>query len=100
MRERHGLQFLGKYYGKPDSNQQDIISALREAGATVIIVSRVPHFVDLVVGYKGRTYLLEVKEEGKNLRPEQKEFFDSWNGGIMAMVRTVQEALKICGMQM
>ena len=85
-----------KYYGKPDSNQSDIILALREHGATVIIVSRVPHFVDLVVGYKGQTYLLEVKEEGKNLRAEQKEFFDNWNGGSMEMVHTVQEALKIC----
>jgi hypothetical protein len=86
---------VSKYYGKPDSNQESIIQALRSINAIVVIVSRVPHFVDLVVGYRGKTYLLEIKEKGKELRKSQDKFFSEWTGDTLAIIRTPQEALEL-----
>ena len=45
-----------------DANQIQIVSALRAAGAYVWIIG-LP--VDLLVGYKGHTFLVEVKSTSK-----------------------------------
>jgi hypothetical protein len=45
-----------------DANQDQIVVALRAAGASVWIIS-LP--VDLLVGYKGHTFLVEIKTGAK-----------------------------------
>jgi len=85
---------------KIDANQNDIVAALRKAGATVRIISQGEGIPDLLVGYKGETALLEVKDGNKvpsarQLTPAEKKFFDEWTGGVCSIVESVEDALEI-----
>ncbi len=54
-----------RHAARVDANQEQIVSALRAAGAFVWIIG-LP--VDLLVGYKNHTFLVEVKSTSKNNR--------------------------------
>ncbi len=83
--------------GKPDGNQAEIVSALRELGATVLIISGVGHNApDLVVGYRGRNFLMEVKQPGEDLRPGQQDWHDQWAGRV-CVVRSPEDAIMEIG---
>jgi hypothetical protein len=76
-----------------DANQEAIVSALRAAGAYVWIVG-LP--VDLLVGYRNHTYLVEIKTNAKQrLTPLQTDFFDNWKGGTLARVDSPESALRM-----
>jgi hypothetical protein len=80
---------------KVDANQEQIVSALRAAGAYVWIIS-LP--VDLLVGYKGHTFLVEIKRTAKSrFTPLQQDFFESWGGGTLARVNDAESALRMIG---
>jgi len=49
---------------------------------------------DLLVGYAGHTFLLEVKGANGKLTDDQKIWHAGWNGQV-AIVRTVKEALRV-----
>lgn len=68
--------------GRTDANQEEIVKGLRDRGATVAITSSVgAGFPDLVVGHRGRTYLLEVKRsEKEKLTDDQVKFQQTWRG--------------------
>ena len=85
---------------KPDGNQAAIVASLRAAGASVAVTSMVGGgFVDLVVGFKGNTYLVECKNpdgRGRNsLTPAELEWFRSWKGGPAAVVNSPEEAMRV-----
>ena len=85
---------------KTDANQSAIIAVLREVGATVVDLSAVGKGCpDLLVGFRGATYLLEVKNvKGKNrTTPDQDVFYAWWRGGPVSIVRTADEALSAIG---
>ena len=78
-----------------DANQDQIVSALRSEGASVWIIS-LP--VDLLVGYKGHTFLVEVKSTSKKrLTGLQADFFDSWGGSTLARIDCPEAALRMIG---
>ena len=78
-----------------DANQDQIVVALRAAGANVWIIS-LP--VDLLVGYKGHTFLVEIKRTAKSrFTPLQADFFESWSGGTLARVDSPDAALRMIG---
>lgn len=76
-----------------DTNEQEIIKALRGAGASVEQISR-KGFPDLVVGVYGKTFLLEVKTEDGELTDDQRNFLYKWKGHY-AVVRCVDDALDV-----
>ena len=83
-----------------DDNQNDIVAALRKAGATVRVISQGDGIPDLLVGFKGETLLFEVKDGNKppsarTLTDAEKKFFMEWTGGICAIVESVDHALKL-----
>jgi len=79
---------------RSDSNQAEIVQALRDVGATVDIIGEP---VDLLVGFRGRNFLLEVKPDEKaKLRPSQQEFFAAWRGEVKR-VNSRAEALEAIG---
>jgi hypothetical protein len=83
-----------------DDNQNDIVAALRKAGATVRVISQGEGIPDLLVGFRGETILLEVKDGNKppsarTLTPAEKKFFDEWEGGLCMVVKSVEEALEM-----
>jgi hypothetical protein len=80
---------------RSDPNQAEIVKALRAVGATVDIIGEP---LDLLVGYRGKNYLLEVKKDEKAaLQPSQEEFFATWRGQ-RAKVTTIHEALAAIGL--
>lgn len=55
---------------------------------------------DLLVGYRGRNFLLEVKDGKKppsqiQLTPDQVEWHESWRGAKPHVVHTVNEAVSV-----
>jgi len=75
-----------------DKNQSEVIAALRAAGAYVWIIG-LP--VDLLVGYKGHTMLMEIKDGPKErLTALQEAFFAKWIGGTLARVDGPDAALR------
>ncbi len=79
---------------KVDRNQQEIVDALRQIGASVYPL----HFAgkgiaDLIVGFRGHNFLLEVKSERGRLNASKRTFHRSWRGQI-AVVRSPREAVE------
>lgn len=105
---------MGRQFFRPahrDAAEPAIIAALRAVGATVHQLSG-EDIPDLLVGYRGRTTLLEVKTPGLEytdkrngktykrdgkLSEGQQAFFDSWKGGPCKEVLTPEEALYAIG---
>ena len=84
-------------YSRTDWNQSAIVDALRAAGASVFITSGVRHgFPDLVVGFNGKTYLLEVKAPDAKLTEDELLFMRKWVGDYH-VVRSPEEAIRIIG---
>ena len=78
-----------------DANQQQVVSALRAAGAYVYIIG-LP--VDLLVGYQEKMYLVEVKDgPKKGLTRLQQDFFGNWCGGGLHRINDAEEALRMIG---
>ena len=76
-----------------DANQEQIVSALRGAGAYVWIIG-LP--VDLLVGYKGHTFLVEIKTDSKKrLTNLQADFFENWSGSTLCRIDSPEAALRM-----
>lgn len=86
------------YARKVDNNQREIVTALRQAGASVIHLHTVGGGCpDLLVGYRGINYLVEIKSDHGRLTADQTALCDAWRGGAVAVTRTVDEALRVIG---
>lgn len=83
--------------GATDANQPAIVAALRSVGASVEDLSQVGAGVpDLLVGYRGRNYLIEVKTASGKLTKHQEKWHPLWRGQV-AIARTPEEAWAIIG---
>ena len=85
---------------RTDRNQNEIIDALRKAGASVQPLHTVHDGVpDLLVGFQGRNFLMEIKD-GQKSRSAQKlmacqvEWHQKWTGQA-AIVTSTQEAIAL-----
>jgi hypothetical protein len=82
---------------KVDANQAEIVYDLRKVGATVQLLQAVGGGCpDLLVGYHGANYLLEVKMMNCSLNDLQKIWHRAWNGKV-ATVHSVMDALQVIG---
>jgi hypothetical protein len=89
---------LARYDKQRDKNEQPIVKALRQIGAVVVQLDRP---CDLLVGYRGFNFLLEVKlplgprggSAHSELNESQKEFDATWPGQF-DVVRTPEEAIE------
>jgi Holliday junction resolvase len=76
---------------KVDNNQAQMVKLLRNIGASVAITSSIGNgFPDLVIGYKGKNYLVEVKSAKGKLTPDQLVFAAQWRGDF-AVVRDLED---------
>ena len=83
---------------KTDANQASIVAVLRAVGATVVDLSAVGKGCpDLLVGFRGATFLLEVKARKGRTTPDQDIFYAWWRGAPVAIVRTADDALATIG---
>ena len=86
-----------RFNAKVDLNQTEIVQALRQAGATVQSLAAVGKGVpDLLVCFRNKLYLMELKILKKNLNPLQEKWHKLW-GGKVHVVRSIDEALKVIG---
>jgi hypothetical protein len=99
---------MNSYGKKRDACEKEIVKALEKAGASVSKLdgTGIP---DLLVGYRGRTYLMECKDpkDGKRnsrsgvrgepnplgLRDSQWDWWQAWRGARAIIVTTPSEAL-------
>jgi len=82
-----------RYAARVDANQDQIVSALRSAGAYVWIIG-LP--VDLLVGYKNHTFLVEIKTDNKKKFTKlQTDFFENWSGSTLCRIDNPEAALRM-----
>lgn len=89
-----------RYANRIDANQNDIVRALRGLGAYVRIISQGDGIPDLLVGYRGRTVLIEVKDGDKvpsaqKLTTAEEKFHMEWTGDTCVIVNSVESALQV-----
>jgi len=86
---------LNRYAAKRDANEPEIVDALRAAG---FIVCQLSKPLDLLVGRRGNPNwaLLEVKDSDGKLTASQLKFIQETEGCTRFVVRTPQEALRVC----
>lgn len=83
-----------------DANQASIVRALRAVGATVLHTHQLKNCFDLLVGYRGRTFLMEVKDptqpaSKRQLTEGEAKFREEWRGSPYHVVHTPDEAIRI-----
>ena len=87
---------------KADANQPEVVSALRQAGATVQHLHAVGGGCpDLLVGFKGLNLLIEVKDGSKppsaqKLTPAQIDWHRDWRG-VVHVVNSPEATLAAIG---
>ena len=92
------MKFRG-HNARVDANQKDIVKALRDVpGVSVVSIGKP---LDLLVGYHGRTFLIEIKNpDGKDRRgpswEAQREFMNEWHGQS-AVCDSVSQVLAVIG---
>jgi hypothetical protein len=105
-------------YGKRrDANEKEIVLALEKVGAAVQRLDG-DGLPDLLCGFRGQLYLIEVKlpltargavQQGKNrgaggdhddMTPAQVKWWREWRGKPPVVVRTVGEALAAIGVKL
>ena len=83
---------------KIDGNQETIVYALRQLGASVQSLAAVGSGVpDLLVGYRGACLLFEIKDPSQKpshqrLTPAQEKWHREWKGHVV-VVRYASEAV-------
>jgi len=88
-----------RHRARVDANQREIVEAMRAVGATVEVLSDVGRGVpDLMVGWRGRTLLMEVKRDRRaSLTADQQTWWSKWRGSPPIRVETVDDALEALG---
>lgn len=82
-----------------DRNQKEIVDALRKVGASVLIVSQLKNCFDILVGYKGKTHIIEIKDgklspSKRKLTLGEQKFKDNWKGSTYHVVESIDDALE------
>lgn len=88
--------------GRTDDNQQLIVKQLRQLGCSVAITSMIGKgFPDLVIGWRGENFLIELKdgsksESKKKLTEDEYKFFNDWYGQVNKC-ESLEEICKVIG---
>jgi hypothetical protein len=83
---------------RTDTNQAEIVAALRQAGALVLDLHTVGRGVpDLLIYFRTRLQLVEVKRPGEKPNALQLAFHAVWP---VSVVETIPEALALVGVRL
>ena len=78
-----------------DRNQSEIVRELRAHGCSVQHLHTIGKGCpDLLVGYDGRNYLIELKSPGGKLTAKEIEWCDRWSGQV-AIAYNCEDILKL-----
>ena len=90
---------------RTDDNQQQIVKQLRQLGCSVAITSMIGKgFPDLVIGYKNKNFLVELKDGSKpksqkGLTMDEAKFFTAWKGQC-DKCESLEEVCRIIGIKL
>jgi hypothetical protein len=80
---------------RADKNQPEIVDALRKVGATVQHLHKVGEGCpDILVGFRGRNFLFEIKHGKGQLNEDQKKWHIGWRGDVY-VVRKSEDAMLV-----
>ena len=87
-------------YSRVDSNQKYIVDGLRKFGATVLHTHTLKNAFDILVGYEGRDFKMEIKDGKKppsqrKLTSGELKFKNEWKGSEYHIVISLEEAIRI-----
>ena len=87
-------------YSRVDSNQKFIVDGLRNFGATVLHTHTLKNAFDILVGYEGKDFKMEIKDGKKppsqrKLTKGEQKFKDEWLGSEYHVVLSLNDAVKI-----
>ena len=88
--------------GRVDANQKEVVEWLRKAGATVQSLANIGNGCpDLLVGYHGKNYLMEIKDGDKvpsarKLTKDEITWHKEWQGEVHIVERP-EAALLLIG---
>lgn len=83
---------------KVDSNQAEIVGALRQIGCSVQPMHMIGQGCpDILIGYRGSCLTAEIKDgslrpSARRLTPMEKEWHESWRGHV-SIINSVDEAI-------
>jgi len=86
------------YYKKRvDENQKTIVHTFIALGASVLNLSTVGRGCpDLLIGYRGKSILVEIKRDGKaSFTDPQIKFMQEWRGGSVSRIDSVDAAIRL-----
>lgn len=79
---------------RTDGNHKQIVHELRQAGLTVYDISRMGNGIpDLIVCRTSRVLLVEVKDKGGRLTPDEVRFFEECPDGCAIVARSAEDVL-------
>lgn len=89
------------YYKKRvDDNQKQLVHTFIALGASVLNLSTVGRGCpDLLIGYKGKSVLVEIKRNSKaTFTDPQVKFMQDWRGGAVSRIDSVDAAIRLIKM--
>lgn len=89
------------YYKKRvDENQKQLVHTFIALGASVLNLSTVGRGCpDLLIGYRGKSVLVEIKRDEKAAFTEpQIKFMQNWRGGPISRIDSVDAAIRLIKM--
>jgi hypothetical protein len=83
-----------------DENHAAIVAGLRRIGASVLDIHQLPNCFDILVGYRRRTFLVEIKnplqpKSARKLTDGERAFMETWQGSEYHVIETLNEVIKI-----
>lgn len=85
---------IKRWATKRDTAESGIVKVLRDCGMSVQLLDTP---VDLLVGFRRRTFLVEVKSGtkgyAKKLNENQEDFVAKWRGSDVVILRSEQDAM-------
>ena len=89
------------YYKKRvDENQKQLVHTFIALGCSVLNLSTVGRGCpDLLIGYRGKTVLVEIKSNSKaTFTDPQIKFMQEWRGGAVSRIDSVDAAIRLIKM--
>ncbi len=82
---------IHRWDAKRDENEPEIVATFEGLGCSVYKIGQP---CDLLLGYKGESFLIEVKTKTGKLTPNQVKFTKGWKGSYF-IVRSADEAIEL-----
>lgn len=90
----------GRHVKRRDANHGEIVAAFQRCGYSVLDLSQVGGGCpDLLVGRRGRDYLIEVKSGSGRVSNEQCSWAQEWLGYAPRVVRTVDDVVEFASIR-